>query len=113
MAQTTMHRYTDPAVPGLVASPMYRNTILGGLLAPSAGISAGTYASRDSGDLVKAPTSAAEVLQHGLGFVIADQSKATVDGTAPTYKSGEDLPVFAHGPGIWVLCAEAMTVDDP
>ena len=32
------HRYTDPAAPGLVASPHYLNVILGGLLAPSGGL---------------------------------------------------------------------------
>ena len=110
--QTTMFRYTDGAAPGLIASPANLNYVVPRLV-PSGGVAAGQYVCQDTsgtGAFVKLGTSASDIQNHGLGFVVRDASMAA-DGS-PAYAQNKDVPVFSRGL-IWVKCVESMSIDDP
>jgi hypothetical protein len=113
MAQLTITEKYPVAKPGMLRGNLAQHDIDGRHILSVAAARAGTFVTRGaSAGLCKPPTSAAEVQNTGLGFLVCDMS-APANGTSNEYAIGADAPAVKTSPGVWCIAAETLAFGDP
>src|SRR5262245_23905040 len=113
MAQITQSARYPKARNGMLEGPLHQHRIDGSRVLSVAAARAGTFVCAGaSAGKCKPPTSAAEVQNTGLGFLVMDMSKGA-NGTVTEYAVGDATPIAQNSPGMWVIAQEALAFGDP